>query len=161
MTNRILIVYFSCNGATKKVAEDFARNIRADLYEIQPVDLYVKDDLNWMNPNSRTSIEEKNPDFRPKFVKKNVDIDLYQNILIGFPIWWCKAPNIIHSFLESYNLLGKNIVVFGTSGGSGFGDTIEILQRSLPETGIRESKIYNKNITKRDILMLLKIVYSG
>lgn len=127
--NKKLIAYFSCTGTTKKVAENLAEAIDGDLYEIAPVRPYTSEDLNWRNKNSRVSLEMNNKDSRPEIATKVRNMEEYNTIFLGFPIWWYVAPNIIETFLESYDFSGKTIVIFFTSGGSGLGNTISELKQ--------------------------------
>jgi len=126
-----LVAYFSASDVTAEVAKKLAEVTGADLYEIKPKVPYTKADLNWMNKNSRSSIEMKDSSSRPVINGKSANIVAYDVIFIGFPIWWYVAPTIINTFLESYDFSGKTIVPFATSGGSGFGQTIEKLQPSV------------------------------
>ncbi len=116
--NKILVSYFSASGVTKNVAEKIANAINATLFEIEPVQKYTSEDLDWTNKQSRSSIEMNNRSFRPAVLKKVVNIDEYDTIIIGFPVWWYTAPTIINTFIEENNLERKNIYVFVTSGGS-------------------------------------------
>ena len=116
--NKILVSYFSASGVTKNVAEKIANAINATLFEIEPVQKYTSEDLDWTNKQSRSSIEMNNRSFRPAVLKKVVNIDEYDTIIIGFPVWWYTAPTIINTFIEENNLEGKKIYVFVTSGGS-------------------------------------------
>lgn len=141
---KILIAYFSASGVTKKVAEKLTNVVKADIYEIKPLLPYTKADLNWMDKNSRSSIEMNDKTFRPEIVKANLDVSYYDTILLGFPIWWYVAPTIINTFLESYDFSGKKIVLFATSGGSGFGNTVSELQSSAPDAKIIEGKLLNR-----------------
>lgn len=139
-----LVAYFSASGVTANAAKALSEAADADLYEIKPQVPYTKEDLNWMNKNSRSSIEMKDKTFRPAIADKNADIESYDMIFVGFPIWWYVAPTIINTFLESYDFSGKKIVLFATSGGSGFGDTVKELKHSISETtAISEWKILN------------------
>ena len=139
-----LVAYFSASGVTANVAKTLAEAADADLYEIKPQVPYTKEDLNWMNKNSRSSIEMKDKAFRPAIADKDTDVAEYDLIFVGFPIWWYVAPTIINTFLESYDFSGKKIVLFATSGGSGFGNTIKELKNSVSETAtINEWKILN------------------
>ena len=117
--NKILVSYFSASGVTKNVAEKIANAINATLFEIEPVQKYTSEDLDWTNKQSRSSIEMNNRSFRPAVLKKVVNIDEYDTIIIGFPVWWYTAPTIINTFIEENNLEGKNVYIFVTSGGSG------------------------------------------
>ena len=125
-----LVAYFSPTGTTKKMAEKLATIKKADLFEIEPEVAYTKEDLNWMDNNARSTVEMHDLSFRPKMKEKTLDVSKYDKIYIGFPIWWYVAPTIINTFLEKYDLTGKDIVLFATSGGSGWGDTLKETQKS-------------------------------
>ena len=145
-----LVVYFSASGTTRKIAEMIAQAAEADLYEIMPKEPYSKADLNWMDKKSRSSVEMSDKKFRPEISDTDVPIDKYGEIILGFPIWWYVAPTIINTFLENYDFSGKKIVLFATSGGSGFGNTVRELKSSAPDANIVEGRILN-NISKQDI----------
>ena len=138
-----LVAYFSASGITKKAAEMIASAADADMYEIMPKQPYSKADLNWMDKKSRTSVEMSDKKFRPEISDTDVSVDQYDEIILGFPIWWYVAPTIINTFLEKYDFTGKKIVLFATSGGSGFGKTVQELQPSAPGAEIREGKLLN------------------
>lgn len=146
---KTLVAYFSASGVTKKVAEKLASAAKADVYEIKPAVAYTKADLNWMDKKSRSSVEMGNKSFRPEIVKENLDLAEYDTILLGFPIWWYVAPTIINTFLESYDFSGKKIVLFATSGGSGFGNTVAELKSSAPGAEILEGKLLNRASDKQ------------
>ena len=147
-----LVAYFSASGATGKVAKMVAEAAGADLYEIRPKQLYTKADLNWMDQNARSTIEMKDKKIRPEIVDTDAQIAEYDEILIGFPIWWYVAPTIINTFLEQYDLSGKTIVLFATSGGSGFGKTVENLKGSVAaDTVIKEGKLLNGSISEAEL----------
>ena len=141
---KILVAFFSASGVTKKVAEKLANIAKTDIYEIKPAVPYTKDDLNWMDKKSRSSVEMNDKTFRPEIVKVDLDISSYDTILLGFPIWWYVAPTIINTFLENNDFTGKKIVLFATSGGSGFGNTLRELQPSAAGAIITEGKLLNK-----------------
>ena len=145
---KILVAFFSSIGVTKKVAEKLANNAKTDIYEIKPAVPYTKDDLNWMDKKSRSSVEMNDKAFRPEIVKVDLDISSYDTILLGFPIWWYVAPTIINTFLENNDFTGKKIVLFATSGGSGFGNTLRELQPSAAGAIITEGKLLNKATDK-------------
>ena len=145
-----LVVFFSASGTTKKVAEMIAEEVKADLFEIVPKIPYTKADLDWMNKKSRSSMEMSDKKYRPEISEKAMDISSYDEILLGFPIWWYVAPTIINTFLESYDFSGKKIVLFATSGGSGFGNTVKELQPSAPDAVITEGRLLNRG-TKQEI----------
>ena len=139
-----LVAYFSASGVTAKVAEMLADAIGADIHEIRPKVPYTKADLNWMNKKSRSSIEMNDKTIRPEIAESNVQIDNYDVIFLGFPIWWYVAPTIINTFLEKYDFSGKKIILFATSGGSKFGKTVEELKVSVSaDTEIIEGKLLN------------------
>ena len=139
-----LVAYFSASGKTAKVADMLADAVGADIYEIRPEVPYTKADLNWMNKKSRSSVEMNDKAFRPAIADKNAKIDQYDTIFLGFPIWWYVAPTIINTFLEGYDFSGKEIILFATSGSSGFGKTVEELKVSVPAScEIIEGKLLN------------------
>lgn len=149
---KILVAYFSCSGVTKRVAEELAEVAGADLYEIKPKLPYTKADLNWMDKKSRSTIEMQNPASRPAIADVVSNMENYDVVLVGFPIWWYVAPTIIHTFLESYDFSGKTIVPFATSGGSGMGKTDEVLHYICPDSvNWRDGKLFNGRLDK-DIL---------
>lgn len=138
-----LVAYFSASGTTKKTAELLAEAAGADLYEITPKVAYTKADLNWMDKKSRSSVEMNDKKFRPEIEDKDANMAEYDEIILGFPIWWYVAPTIVNTFLEKFDFSGKKVVLFATSGGSGFGNTVKELQPSAPNTEIVEGKILN------------------
>lgn len=154
---KVLVAYFSASGVTKKVAEKIAAAVNGDLFQIEPAIAYSEEDLNWMNKNSRSSLEMSDKDFRPAMVKTELNLSEYDSILLGFPIWWYVAPTIINTFLESYDFSGKKITLFATSGGSGFGNTVQELRNSAPDAHIVEGKIMNM-ASAEDIQKLIEEV---
>lgn len=128
--SKILVAYFSASGVTAKIAGTLADSINADLYEITPDTPYTQDDLDWQNKNSRSTIEMENKSLRPAIIGKVDNMEQYDTIFLGFPIWWYVAPTIINTFLEQYDLSGKKIIPFATSGSSGMGNTNEELRNS-------------------------------
>ncbi len=115
---KTLVAYFSPTGTTKKSAQKLAGLLNADLYEIRPEVPYTAADLDWRNEASRSSVEMKDPASRPEIADHNADVEAYDTVFIGFPIWWYTAPTIIKTFIESYDFTGKILVFFATSGGS-------------------------------------------
>ncbi|MBP5310065.1 MAG: NAD(P)H-dependent oxidoreductase [Lachnospiraceae bacterium] len=136
-----LVAYFSASGNTKKLAENLADSIGADLFEIVPKQPYTRSDLNWINPKSRSSLEMKDRSARPDIASHVEDMDKYDVIFIGFPIWWYREPSIIDTFAQSYDFTGKKIVPFATSGTSGIGDSgkniADIAKGADVEEGLR------------------------
>ena len=142
--NKTLVVYFSASGTTRKIAEMIAEVGDFSLYEITPKELYTSDDLNWMNKKSRSSVEMSNKKIRPEITDTDAHIKEYDTIILGFPIWWYVAPTIVNTFLEKYDFSGKKIVLFATSGGSGFGNPVKELKPSAPGAEIVEGKLLNR-----------------
>ena len=126
-----LVAYFSASGTTAKLAKDLAGAVDADLYEIKPAVPYTKADLNWMDPKARSTVEMKDKSSRPAIADRDAHVEDYDVIFVGFPIWWYVAPTIINTFLESYDFSGKKVVLFATSGSSGFGQTAQGLVGSV------------------------------
>ena len=144
-----LTAYFSASGITANIAEMLADAADTDLFEIRPEIPYSAADLDWRNSKSRSSVEMKDKSSRPVIAEKCGNMDDYDTIFLGFPIWWYIAPTIINTFLESYDFSGKKIILFATSGGSGFGKTVENLKGSVSDsTVITEGRIFNGRITK-------------
>ncbi len=139
-----LVAYFSASGVTAKLAKTLSNVVGADLFEIKPEQPYTEADLNWNNPKSRSSIEMKEKkDFRPAVANKIENIEQYDVIYVGFPIWWYVAPTIINTFLEQYDLTGKIVIPFATSGGSGMGNTNKELKPSCKGAVLKEGKRFN------------------
>ena len=136
--SKTLVAYFSASGVTGSVARTLSDTLKADLYEIAPAVRYTDADLDWRNANSRSSLEMKDKSSRPEIVVEPVNIADYDTVLVGFPIWWYVAPTIVNTFLEKHDFSGKKIVLFATSGGSGFGNTVEGLKNSVPGAAIEE-----------------------
>ena len=149
-----LVAYFSASGITAGVAKKLAKEANADIYEIKPSVPYTKADLNWQDKNSRSSIEMSDHNSRPEIADENADISKCDTIYLGFPIWWYIAPTIINTFLESYDFSGKKIILFATSGGSGFGKTLINLKSSTVDAEIIEGKV---NPTLNEISTIAKM----
>ncbi len=156
-----IVTYFSATGSTKRLAENLAKAVDADIFEIVPEKSYSSQDLNWNDSRSRTSLEAKDKDIRPAIKNKLSDIDKYEVIFLGFPIWWYTAPKIINTFLESYDLKDKTVVLFATSGGSGLGNTKNDLQKSCDQsTKIISWRVLHSNQSVdslRDLVKELKL----
>ncbi len=150
--SKTLVAYFSASGTTAQVAKELAQAAGADLYEIKPAVPYTKADLNWMDKSSRSSVEMKDKSSRPALADADAPVAAYDTILLGFPIWWYVAPTIINSFLERYDFSGKKIVLFATSGGSGFGQTVAGLKPSVAaDADIVEGKLLNGRQTAESL----------
>ena len=148
---KTLVAYFSASGVTQKLAINLASVINADLFEIEPETPYTQADLDWMDSNSRSTLEMKNLSSRPAIKGKCDNIDDYDVIFVGFPIWWYVAPTIINTFLESYNLSGKTVVPFATSGGSGMGDTNKVLNPSCANSKLLDGKVLKASSGNDDL----------
>jgi flavodoxin len=134
MSQKSLVVYFSCSGVTKKTAELLSDVAGADLFEIRPEVPYTKADLDWMDKKSRSTVEMNDPSSRPAIADKVEHMEQYDTVYVGFPIWWYVAPTIINTFLESYDFSGKTVIPFATSGGSGMGKTEAVLHVLCPDS---------------------------
>ena len=149
--HKVLVAYFSATGTTKGVAEHIANGLNADIYEIVPEDPYTDADLNYNDNNSRTTIEMNDPASRPEIAVKRDNMKDYDTIFVGFPIWWYVAPTIINTFLESYDLSGKTIIPFATSGGSGIGKTNERLAPSCKGAKLMDGKVFKGNVGHQEL----------
>lgn len=143
--NKILICYFSATGKTKVVAHNIAKAIGGDLFEIVPSIKYTENDLDWEDKTSRSSIEMDNINSRPKILNKVENIDNYNTILIGYPIWWYTAPRIINTFIETNNLKNKKIYLFATSGGSGIEKSLSDLKDTYKDLNFISAKRFSGN----------------
>ncbi len=139
--NKKLVAYFSASGVTKKVAERLAKAAGADLFEIVPVVPYTHADLNWMDKKSRSTVEMKDLKARPEIAAVPENMGEYDTVFLGFPIWWYVAPRIIDTFVERCDLAGKTVIPFATSGGSGMGKTLSVLQPLCPDAQWKEGKV--------------------
>ena len=149
--SRKLVAYFSASGVTAKVAEKLSEAIGADLYAIEPEVPYTKADLDWMDKKSRSTIEMNNPAFRPAITGKRDNMNDYDTVFVGFPIWWYVAPTIINTFLESYDLTDKTIIPFATSGGSDMGKTNEKLLPSCKGAKLLNGKVFKASVSGADL----------
>ena len=141
--NKTLVAYFSATGTTMEAATKLAKAIHADLHEIVPEAPYTSADLNWNNMNSRSSVEMADKSSRPAIANRVENMAQYDTVYVGFPIWWYIAPTIINTFLEQYDMTGKTIVPFFTSGGSGAGETLKYLKPSAPGANWVNPKNFN------------------
>ena len=142
-----LVAYFSASGVTEARAKELAEVTGADLYEIAPEVPYTKADLNWMNRKSRSSVEMGDKSSRPALAETEHDFSAYDEIYVGFPIWWYTAPTIINTFLETFDLTGKKIVLFATSGGSSISRAVNDLKNQYPQLNIIGGKLLNGRVT--------------
>ena len=143
--SKALVAYFSASGVTKKLAQTLAEAIGADLFEIEPKVPYTRADLNWMDKQSRSTIEMQNPASRLELAGTCKSIADYDTVFVGFPIWWYVAPTIVNTFLESCDLTGKTVVPFATSGGSGMGGTNKALAPSCKGARLLDGKVFRSS----------------
>ena len=149
--SKALVAYFSASGVTAEVAKNLAEAADADLYEIWPEVPYTQADLDWNDKNARSTIEMHDKSIRPAIADQDACISEYDVIFVGFPIWWYVAPTIINTFLEAYDFSEKTIVLFATSGGSGFGNTVEELEDSCPGATIIEGRILDSSLSESEL----------
>lgn len=145
--SNVLVAYFSASGVTKSVAEKIAGENGYDIFEIVPEEIYTPADLDYMDKNSRSTIEMNDKSFRPP-IKQTCDVSSYDTVAIGFPVWWYTAPTIINTFIESVDLSGKKIKVFCTSGGSGVDKCVSDLQKTYPELDFAKGMRFTGNVSK-------------
>ena len=145
---KVLVAYFSATGTTEKLASKLAKVTNADLFKITPEQPYTADDLNWMDKQSRSSVEMKDRNCRPAIASKLDNMNEYDVIFVGFPIWWYREPSIIDTFMESYDFTGKTIIPFATSGGSPIGNSGEIMQSLAPDAKVFAGKCFPSNTTE-------------
>lgn len=141
MGNKTLIAYFSASGVTARAAKEMAEAVGADLYEIRPKQPYTKEDLDWTNKESRSTLEMNDPDCRPAIAEPVRDMGQYDTVMVGFPVWWYVEPRIIDTFLESYDFSGKILIPFATSGGSGIDRAEKSMQDHCPAADWRKGQL--------------------
>ena len=146
-----LVAYFSASGTTAKAAKALANAVGGELYEIKPAVPYTNADLNWMDKNSRSSVEMNNIHSRPELADTDAPVAGRDIIFLGFPIWWYMAPTIINTFLEHYDFSGKTIVLFAASGGSGLGRSAACLRSSAPGAKIVDGRMLNGRLQEAEL----------
>ena len=146
-----LVAYFSATGTTAKAAKALADAVGGDLYEIRPAVPYTSADLNWMDQNSRSSVEMKDARSRPALADTDAPVAGHDVIFLGFPVWWYMAPTILNTFLEAYDFTGKTIVLFATSGGSGLGKSAAGLRSSAPGAKIVDGRMLNGRLNEAEL----------
>ena len=153
---KTLVAFFSASGETQKLAKTLAGAVGGTLYQIRPAVEYTPADLDWHDKYSRSSVEMQDPTCRPALAGRVENINQYDTIFVGFPHWWYEAPRVIQTFLESYDLAGKTVIPFATSGGSDMGNTDSILQRSAPKAGWKLGKRLRATTSAQEITDWLK-----
>lgn len=149
--SKVLVAYFSAGGSTARVASNLASEICADLFEIRPEIPYTSADLNWNNKNSRSSVEMNDRNCRPAIADKVENMDQYDVVFVGFPIWWYREPSIIDTFMEAYVFSGKTVVPFATSGGSGLGNSSKNMQALAKGAKVVEGKRFNVRASQDEL----------
>ena len=149
--SKVLVAYFSASGVTAKTAAKLAKAVGADLFEIVPEHLYTKADLNWQDKNSRSSVEMNDRNSRPAIKSRVENMEQYEIVFVGFPVWWYREPSIIDTFMESYDFSGKTVVPFCTSGGSGLGSTSSNLQALAKGATVLEGKRFSFMTTESSL----------
>ena len=141
--HQILVAYFSASGVTKRAAEELARAVGGALYEIAPAQPYTAADLDWTDKKSRSTLEMNDPACRPAIAAPVEDMERYDTVFVGFPIWWYVEPRIVDTFLESYDFSGKTLIPFATSGGSGIGKAEKSLKEHCPNAVWKKGQLLN------------------
>ena len=149
--SKTLVAYFSASGVTAAVAKKLAAAVGADLFEIQPEQLYTDDDLNWQNSRSRSSVEMNDRSCRPAIATTLENMAQYDAVLVGFPVWWYREPSIIDTFMEAYDFSGKKVVPFCTSGGSGLGDSAQNMQALAPGATVVNGKRFSPSVSESEL----------
>lgn len=148
---KALVAYFSASGTTERVAERLAQAIGADLFEIEPEQPYTAADVDWRNASSRSSIEMNDRSCRPAIASHVADMDSYDVVFVGFPIWWYREPSIVDTFMEAYDFAGKLVVPFATSGGSGIGESGANMAALAPGAKVERGDRLASSITAADL----------
>ena len=141
--NKTLVAYFSASGVTARAAREIAEAVGADLYEICPAEPYTDADRNWTDKKSRSTVEMNDTACRPAIAEPVANMEQYDTVFLGFPIWWYVEPRIVDTFLESYDFSGKTVIPFATSGGSGIGKAEKSLQQHCPKASWKRGKLVN------------------
>jgi flavodoxin len=141
---KVLVAYFSATGTTEKVAKLLAEVTGGDLHKIQPEQPYTDADLDWRDKESRSSVEMKDKKSRPAITNKMANMQGYNVVYVGFPIWWYTCPTIINTFMEAYDFKGKTVIPFATSGGSSIKKACEDLKATYPDVNWKGGKLLNK-----------------
>lgn len=144
-TSKTLVAYFSATGTTHKVAQQIAQATGGRLYPIRPEQPYTDADLDWTDKSSRSTLEMQDPASRPAIIMELHEKDMkdYDTLFIGFPIWWNVAPHAVNTFIESYDLSGKVLIPFATSGSSSISNSVKELKKAYPDYNWQEGKLLN------------------
>lgn len=148
---KALVAFFSASGVTAALADRLARSIDAQVYEIRPAVPYSEADLNWMDKNSRSTLEMKDKSCRPTLADASAPVEDAEVIFVGYPVWWYREPSIIDSFLEAYGFSGKTIVLFATSGGSDLGKEAPARAAEIAKTAVKAGKRFSADATEDEL----------
>ena len=148
---KALVAYFSAGGTTKKVAQRLAGSIGADLHEIEPKVPYTRGDLNWMSKRSRSSVEMNDRSARPEIASRVGDMDKYDVVFVGFPVWWYREPSIIDTFMELYDFSGKTVIPFATSGGSQIGESGGNMQALAKGAKVETGRRFGSSVSEKEL----------
>ena len=140
---KVLVAYFSASGVTARAAKELAQALDADLYEIHPETPYTAADLDWTNKKSRSTVEMNDPACRPAIAEPVKNMEQYDAVFVGFPVWWYVEPRIVDAFLESYDFSGKTLIPFATSGGSGIAKAEKSLREHCPNASWKKGELLN------------------
>lgn len=151
-----VVAFFSASGVTAEVAKSMGKTLDCPVYEITPAVAYTKADLDWMDKTSRSSVEMQDKSSRPEIKDIPLDLSGCDTLYLGFPIWWYVAPTIVNTFVEKYDLSGKTVVLFATSGGSDWGKTVESLADSCKGAEIVEGKVLRPGVSREEFDMWVK-----
>lgn len=147
----LLVAYFSASGVTAGVAERLAEETGAGLFEIKPEVPYTAADLDWQDKNSRSSVEMNDRKSRPKICSRIENMEQYDTVFVGFPVWWYREPSIIDTFMEAYDFSGKTVIPFATSGGSPIGDSGKNMQALAPGANVMAGKRFAANVSGKEL----------
>ena len=142
-SQKILVAYFSCTGTTEKVAEVIAKETGGKLYRITPAEAYTSADLDWQNKKSRSSVEMTDDKSRPTLSGEAINMNDYDVVFLGYPIWWDLCPRPVNTFLEMYDFSGKTVIPFATSGGSSITNSVKQFKKVYPKTVWKDGKLLN------------------
>lgn len=149
--NNVLVAYFSASGVTAKVAGRLAEEIGAELSEIVPEVLYTDADLDWQDRKSRSSVEMNDRDCRPAIRCGSLDMNAYDVVFVGFPVWWYREPSVIDTFMEAFDFSGKTVIPFATSGGSPIGDSGKNMQALAPGANVVKGKRFAADASGKEL----------
>ena len=147
----VLVAFFSATGTTKGVAERIASVTGGDLYEIVPANPYSAADLNYNDRSSRSTKEQNDKSARPEIGSKDISLEGYTTIYLGFPIWWGEEPRILDTFAEKYKFDGITVIPFCTSGGSGIGRSGPNMAALAGSGTWLDGKRFSGNVSEADL----------